>query len=177
MPDTEQKVTLYDLSTTLMAALESISEAEANGEELSTEEQEALLQTIEGEMRGKTDRVCQFVHHLESQAELAEKEIKRLTARKKSFEVNIERLANYSHRILTTILHTDKLEGETSSIRLKKLPDTVQILNRMSVPAEYQETLPAEIKVNILAIKAAMKAGKSVAGAVLITDRTKAEFK
>ena len=177
----EQKVTLYDLSATLMEALENMAEAEReadeNGETVSAEQNEAFLRVIEGEMRGKTDRMCQFIHHMESQIKLADDELKRLTARKKSFESNINRLADYAHRILTTILHADHLDGETSSIRLRKLPDSVQILSRASVPAEYQETLPPEIKVNMLAIKAAMKAGKQVAGAVLITDRTKAEFK
>lgn len=177
----EQKVTLYDLSATLMEALQSIAEAEteaeANGETLSTEQNEAFLRVIESEMRGKTDRMCQFIHHVESQVKLADDEVKRIQARKKGFESNITRLENYAHRVLTEVLHTEKLDGETNSIRLRKLPDQVQILNRMSIPAEYQEVQPPEIKVNLNAIKAAMKAGKGVAGAVLIENRTKAEFK
>ena len=177
MPEIEQKVTLYDLSATLMDALNSIAELESNGEPLSIEEQEALLHVIETEMRGKTDRMCQFVRHLESQVLLAGEEIKRLTARKRMFEGHVTRLESYAQRVLVDVLHTQKIEGETNTIQLRKLPDTVSLLNHALISNKYRLEIPASFSYDLNAIKAAMKAGKVIDGAMLITDRTKVVFK
>src|SRR4030095_2681662 len=121
-----------------------------------------IERTVDAQIR-KVDSFCRFLAHLESQAELAEKEIKRLKTREAVFANLQERLKQYAvFTMQKNGLRT--LEGDTSKLTLRT--------NQPAVEIDSEESLPAKFKiirfdVDKRAIKAAIKSGEEVSGAHL----------
>ena len=92
----------------------------------------------------KRDRVADFIHFCEGMAELAKAEGKRLQARQKHFEATAERVSAMVLRVLD-YLGVKKLEGRTNTLKKRKCPPSVRIIDEAKVPAEYKHitvTLP-----------------------------------
>jgi hypothetical protein len=144
--------------------------------------------------------VADFIHFCEGMAELAKAEGKRLQARQKHFEATAERVSAMVLRILD-FLGVKKLEGRTNTLKKRKCPPSVRILDEAKVPAEYKHitvTLPLpqwqellagsgeefreavlsgirkqETSVELEAIKQALNLEKAVEGADLVINRFK----
>ena len=101
--------------------------------------------------RDARDRIGRFFGFCESQDRFAGEEIKRLQARRKSYQATIERMEKYIVRIIEE-KGTDvkgkypKLEGTTFAFGLRACPASVDITNEEVVPSWYKTltiTIPA----------------------------------
>lgn len=129
----ERSLTLYEVETELMEALEMSDDSDPTfPQPLDT----VIALYLEGAIE-KRDRVAGFLKHLETQAEFAAAEIKRLQDRKRKFENAQKRLKdNIAHVMALT--GQKKLEGKTSTLSLRKNPPRVVIVDEELVPAEFK---------------------------------------
>ena len=186
--------TLFQIEESLVLLAESAEE-----EGLTLEIERALTVYLEGAAE-KRDRVADFIHFCEGMAELAKAEGKRLQARQKHFEATAERVSAMVLRVLD-YLGVKKLEGRTNTLKKRKCPPSVRIIDEAKVPAEFKYitvTLPLpqwqellagtgeefrkavvcgirkeETTVELEAIKQALNREKRVEGADLVVNRFK----
>jgi hypothetical protein len=186
--------TLFQIEESLMLLAESAEE-----EGLTPEIETALTAYLEGAVE-KRDRVAEFIHFCEAMAELAKAEVKRLQARQKHFEATAERVSGMVLRVLDW-LGVKKLEGRTNTLKKRKCPPSVNVIDEQKIPAEYKRvtvTLPLpqwqellagtpegsrntvlsvlrkqEITLDLEAIKQALNLEKVVEGADLAINRFK----
>jgi Siphovirus Gp157 len=186
--------TLFQIEESLVLLAESAEE-----EGLTPEIERALTVYLEGAAE-KRDRVADFIRFCEGMAELAKAEGKRLQARQKHFEATAERVSAMVLRVLD-YLGVKKLEGRTNTLKKRKCPLSVKIIDDAKVPAEFKHitvTLPLpqwqellagsreefrkavlsgirkqETSVELEAIKQALNLEKTVEGADLVINRFK----
>jgi hypothetical protein len=186
--------TLFQIEESLVLLAESAEE-----EGLTPEIERALTVYLEGAAE-KRDRVADFIHFCEGMAELAKAEGKRLQARQKHFEATAERVSAMVLRVLD-YLGVKKLEGRTNTLKKRKCPPSVKIIDDAKVPAEFkhitvtlllpqwQELLAGsgeelrkavlssirkqETTVELEAIKQALNLERTVEGADLVINRFK----
>src|SRR5215470_7370391 len=189
--DLGKALTLFQIEESLVLLAESAEE-----EGLTPEIEQALTVYLEGAAE-KRDRVADFIHFCEGMAELAKTEGKRLQARQKHFEATAERVSAMVLRVLD-YLAVKKLEGRTNTLKKRKCPPSVKIIDEAKVPAEFKHitvTLPLpqwqellagtreefrqtvvsgirkqEISVELEAIKQALNLEKIVEGADLVIN-------
>ena len=190
--DLAKALTLFQIEESLVLLAESAEE-----EGLTPEIEQAMTVYLDGAME-KRDRVADFIHFCEGMAELAKAEGKRLQARQKHFEATAERVSTMVLRVLD-YLGVKKLEGRTNTLKKRKCPPSVKIIDEAKVPAEYKHitvTLPLpqwrlagsgeefrkavlsgirkqETSVELEAIKQALNLEKTVEGADLVINRFK----
>jgi hypothetical protein len=186
--------TLFQIEESLMLLAESAEE-----EGLTPEIETALTAYLEGAVE-KRDRVAEFIHFCEAMAELAKAEVKRLQARQKHFEATADRVSSMVLHVLDW-LRVKKLEGRTNTLKKRKCPPSVNVIDEQKIPAEYKRvtvTLPLpqwqellagtsedsrnsllsvlrkqEITLDLEAIKQALNLEKVVEGADLAINRFK----
>jgi len=192
--DLAKTLSLFQIEESLVLLAES---AEADG--LTPEIESALAAYLKGAVE-KRDRVAEFIHFCEAMAELAKAEVKRLQARQKHFEAAAERVSGMVLRVLDW-LGAEKLEGRTNTLKKRKCPPSVNVIDEQKIPAEYKRvsgTLPLpqwqqllagtpedarntvlsavrkqEITLDLEAIKQALNLEKAVEGADLALNRFK----
>jgi hypothetical protein len=192
--DLAKALTLFQIEESLVLLAESAEE-----EGLTPEIEQAMTVYLEGAAE-KRDRVADFIHFCEGMAELAKAEGKRLQARQKHFEATAERVSAMVLRVLD-YLGVKRLEGRTNTLKKRKCPASVKIIDEAKVPAEYKHitvTLPLpqwqellagsgeefrnavlcgirkqEISVELEAIKQALNLERTVEGADLVINRFK----
>lgn len=165
--------TLYELEDELLALIET---GEGGVPEELRGEYEARLEQTFCATRAKRDRVAEFSRYLDSQAELAKAEAKRLSARAADFQIMRERLHSYVKRTMEATGQR-KLEGEFSTFNLRKNPARVEITAEVLVPLDYKRHIPERWEPDKMAIKDAIKAGTEVPGAALIAGEDRLEIK
>jgi hypothetical protein len=186
--------TLFQIEESLMLLAESAEE-----EGLTPEIETALTAYLEGAVE-KRDRVAEFIHFCEAMAELAKAEVKRLQARQKHFEAAAERVSSMVLHVLDW-LRVKKLEGRTNTLKKRKCPPSVNVIDEQKIPAVYKRvtvTLPLpqwqellagisedsrnsllsvlkkqEVTLDLEAIKQALNLEKAVEGADLAINRFK----
>jgi hypothetical protein len=192
--DLAKTLSLFQIEESLVLLAES---SEASG--LTPEIEGALAAYLKGAVE-KRDRVAEFIRFCESMAELAKAEAKRLRARQKHFEAAAERVSSMVLHVLDW-LGAEKLEGRTSTLKKRKCPPSVNVIDEQKIPAEYKRvtvTLPLpqwqqlldgipegarntvlagvrkqEISLDLEAIKQALSLEKAIEGADLALDRFK----
>jgi Siphovirus Gp157 len=195
--DLAKALTLFQIEESLVLLAESAEE-----EGLTPEIEQALTVYLEGAAE-KRDRVADFIHFCEGMTELAKAEGKRLQARQKHFEATAERVSAMVLRVLDH-LGVKKLEGRTNTLKKRKCPASVKIIDEAKVPDEYKHitvTLPLpqwqellagageefrkavlsgirrqETSVELEAIKQALNLEKTVEGADLVINRFKLQL-
>jgi Siphovirus Gp157 len=131
-------LTLFQVEQSLVLLAESAEE-----EGLTPELEQALVRYIEGAVE-KRDRVAEFIIFCEGMAALAKSEVKRLQARQKHFEATAERVSAMVLRVLD-FLGVAKLEGRTHTLKKRRCPASVKIIDEEKIPAAYKRitvTLP-----------------------------------
>jgi len=192
--DLATALSLFQIEESLVLLAES---AEADG--LTPEIEGALATYLKGAVE-KRDRVAEFIRFCEGMAELAKAEVKRLQARQKYFEAAAERVSSMVLRVLDW-LGAEKLEGRTNTLKKRKCPPSVNVIDEQKIPAEYKRvtvTLPLaqwqrilagtpedartavlpsvrkqEIALDLEAIKQALNLENAVEGADLMLNRFK----
>jgi Siphovirus Gp157 len=131
-------LTLFQVEQSLVLLAESAEE-----EGLTPELEQALVRYLEGAVE-KRDRVAEFILFCEGMAGLAKNEVKRLQARQKHFEATGERVSAMVLRVLD-FLGVTRLEGRMHTLKKRKCPASVKILEEAKIPAAYKRitvTLP-----------------------------------
>lgn len=192
--DLAKTLSLFQIEESLVLLAESAEE-----EGLTPEIESALAAYLEGAVE-KRDRVAEFIRFCEGMAELAKAEVKRLQARQKYFGAAAERVSSMVLRVLDR-LGAERLEGRTNTLKKRKCPPSVNVIDEQKIPAEYKRvtvTLPLaqwqqllartpedarkavlsgvrkqEISLDLEAIKQALNLGQAVEGADLALNRFK----
>src|SRR6202158_2045522 len=129
--------TLYELEDNLQALANSIAlaEDEHTRQLILAEIGHALRRTKE-----KRDAVVAFLRHCELQQKFADAEIQRIEKRK-AFIANVEEeLENYVVQLIEQFAPPDRkgiqrLEGNVSSMRIQKNPDSALITDLNAIPS------------------------------------------
>jgi Siphovirus Gp157 len=143
-----QACTLYELEDTLQALANSIALAEDEPvrQIILSEIGDALRKT-----KGKRDSVVAFLRHCELQQKFADSEIERI-GKRKALIANVQaHLECYVVRLIEQFAPPDRkgvqrLEGNVSSMRIQKNPDSVLITDLTEIPSAYKHvtlTMPA----------------------------------
>jgi Siphovirus Gp157 len=135
--------TLYELEDNLQALVNSIELAEeSSARELILEEiGQALRKTTE-----KRDAVVAFLRHCEMQQRFADAEVERIRKRKASIARVQEELESHLVGVVERYAKSDRrgvrrLEGNFSSLRIQKNPDSVLITDIEAVPLAFKQAL------------------------------------
>lgn len=156
------QLTLYEITSDLAALVNTLDMIEDPVKRAECEAEIARLISLQ---LTKIDHFCQFLAHLESQAELCAHEIDRIKGRQYYLKRTLERLENYAIRVMEE-QETRKLDGETSSLRLRQNPPAVEITDAAKVPDEYRIVVET-VSFDKRAIKKALETGSEVPGADL----------
>jgi hypothetical protein len=142
--------TLYELEDNLQALSDSIAlaEDEPTRQIILDEIGQALRRTKE-----KRDAVVAFLRQCEVQQKFADAEIERIEKRKAFIASVQEQLGNYVVRLIEQLAPADRkgiqrLEGNVSSMRIQKNPDSVLIMDLNAIPLAYKHvtvTMPAYV--------------------------------
>ena len=137
--------TLYELEDNLQALVNSIDLAEEPSarESILEEIGHALRRTTE-----KRDAVVQFLRHCEVQRRFADTEIERIEKRKASIARLQEELESHLVGVVERYATPDRrgvqrLEGNFSSLRIQKNPDSVLISDVGAVPLAFKQVVVA----------------------------------
>jgi len=130
--------TLFQIEESLVLLAESAEE-----EGLTPEIEATLTAYLESAVE-KRDRLAEFIHFCDAMAELAKAEVKRLQARQKHFEATARRVSTMVLHVLDW-LGVKKLEGRINTLKKRKRPSSVNVIDELRIPAEYKRmtvTLP-----------------------------------
>ena len=157
------KKSIYNIESEYLALVESIEE---NGGEVNEEIQHALLINKE-EMELKAAQYAFVVKDLLGDVDIIDTEIKRLSELKKVKNKIVDRLKS-------TVSEAMKLYGiEKISLPSLKIffkeAKSVSILDESIIPDEYKKT-EVVVSVKKADISAAIKEGKEVPGAILVSN-------
>src|SRR5580704_17314913 len=135
--------TLYELEDNLEAFANTIDLAEDEpARRLIVDEiGQALRKTTE-----KRDAVVAFLRHCEMQQRFAEAEVERIRKRKASIARVQEELESHLVGVVERYAKSDRrgvrrLEGNFSSLRIQKNPDSVLITDIVAVPLAFKQAL------------------------------------
>ena len=138
-----QSCTLYELEDTLQAFVNTIAMAEepAARDAILVEIGQALKKTKE-----KRDAIVGFLRHCEQQQKFADAEIERIQKRKALIARVRADLEFYLVQVIDQFAVPDRrgikrLEGNFSSMRLQKNPDSVAITDEQALPAAWKDVV------------------------------------
>jgi hypothetical protein len=150
VPTPKAALTLYELEDNLAAlanTFELVEEAETKRLILD-EIGHALRQVKE-----KRDAVVGFLRHCEAQQRFADQEIERIKSRRDRIAEFQEELEQYVIRVIDQFVVPDRrgvkrMEGNFSSLRIQKNPDSVVITDEKALPVAWKDvvlTMPAHV--------------------------------
>ena len=141
-------LTLYDIEDNLASLANTLELAEEAGakEMIMDEIGHALLQAQE-----KRDAVVRFIRHCEAQQAFADQEIERIKYRRDRIARLQAELEQYVILVIDRFVIPDRrgvkrLEGNLSSMRIQKNPDSVSITDEQTLPNAWKDiviTMPA----------------------------------
>ena len=171
--------TLFEIQDDTMNLLEY--HVDEDGVIIETEEEfDALYDSIQLDLRTKLDNTNCLQKMIDGEITVIDKEIKRLTAEKKAREAKREWLKNrvdyFVKRQFTDengnidfeSIHKYKLDLPHSKISYRK-SDSIEITNFDLIPSKYIKK-KVEENPDKVAIKEAIKNGKEISGAKLVTN-------
>jgi hypothetical protein len=154
---------LYEITDHLAALFDTIEMVETPEDRLAIEAE--IDRYLAAEIR-KVDSVAGYLAHCETQSDFAAAEIKRLQERKALYERRFDRVKQYVIGVME-FQGLKKIEGQTSTLALRGCPASVDVLDEAAVPEEFK-IAKTVVSVDKKALKAALEAGRDVAGADLV---------
>jgi Siphovirus Gp157 len=150
IPAPQPALTLYEVEDNLAAlanTFELVEEAEAR--QLILDEIGSALRLA----REKRDALVGFLRHCEAQQKFADQEIERIRNRRDRIARLQEELTQYVVRVIDQFVVPDRrgvkrLEGNFSSLRIQKNPDSVVITDEKTLPLALKDavlTMPAYV--------------------------------
>ena len=161
---------IVDLRTFSGALFEEFFQSIVDQEELQNldgAQNEQLKTYLQGAVE-KRDRLGEFIHRLEAEAESIRNEEKRLAERRKGFEKIAGCMRSSIHQQMLD-WQMKKVEGKLYTFAVQKNAPSVEIVNEAEIPGEYIDYKP---QIDKAKVKEALQAGTEVPGAKLVTDRT-----
>ena len=125
------------------------------------------LEVLTGDLIAKGKDVLLFMANLAGDIAAFDTEIKRMTARKKTMQVNHDWLKEYLRTNMIECAIT-KIESPVFTAALRKAGKMVEITDEEALPVEYQTLIPASWNINKRQILKDLKAGIEIPGARLI---------
>ena len=172
--------TLFEIQDQMMNLLDYGGDSET-GEIIEDEEEfNKLYDSIQLDLETKLDNTNCLCKMLDGELDVIDKEIKRLTAEKKSRENKIKWLrsrvdyfvkrqfTNDNGELDTEGVHNYKLSLPHSKISYRK-SESVEVTNQDLIPSKFIKKIVEE-KPDKVAIKEAIKSGKDVSGVNLVTN-------
>lgn len=143
------------------------------------DDSQAIADTLEAEaypLEIKAQNVAYAIKNLEATATAIKSAEKEMADRRKAIENRAEHLREYAKTCME-IAGVQKIECPHFALSIKKNPESVDIFEPWLVPAEFmKQAEPPPPSPDKTAIKAAIKEGKEVAGAMLV-QATRLEIK
>ena len=153
--------TLYEIAVQYQELSELVDREEVTAEEVID-----TFEAIVDAAGVKIDAICEIYRNKVATIKLLKDEVKRLEGIKEQHEKAAARLENLVYTYLN-ITGKRRENGEKFSVSLRKNPPSVNITNEAEIPKEYiREKVTTSI--DKAAIKDALKAGETVAGAELV---------
>lgn len=157
---------LYELSSELAVIEDELIDA---GGEL-TDELEKRLDSCTMGFNAKVENIAKWVLDLGAREETVDREIARLTVRKKAVQNLQRRLKEYTKMCMERAGKT-KLDFGAVTVSVHRNPPSVEVRDEKAVPVRFITIIPEQHVIDKKALLEALKAGEKVEGAVLITDR------
>lgn len=144
--------TMYELTADYLTVLGMATDGETPPEAIAD-----TLEAIGGEIEIKAENSAVIMQELKAEAEKLDAEIKRLTARKKTLEINADAI---KERLYNAMKATGKEKFKTTlfSFTIGKNPVKLVIDDAEKIPKKY--LIPQPAKVDNAALKEELKAGK-----------------
>jgi hypothetical protein len=155
---------LYELEAQYRDALDRLPIDPETGEILN-EESLAALDALQGDLKEKLCSVAAFSKELVAEADAIKTAYASMQTREKALRNRADWLKRYARE---TMVRTGVQKAETPFCRVSvgKPMMKVEITDLAKVPYDFLK--PVEIKADLAKIKAALKAGETVAGASLV---------
>lgn len=158
---------LYELSGELALIASELIDA---GGEL-TDDLEKRLDSCTLGFNAKVENIGKWVLDLECREEAIDRELSRLTARKKSVQNLQRRLKEYTKMCMERVGKT-RVEFGAMTVSVHRNPPSVEVRDEKSIPARFLTIIPEQHILDKKTLLETLKAGETVNGAVLVTDRT-----
>ena len=123
--------TLYELTGEYMELM-SLMEDDSIDDQMIQD----TLEGVEGEIEEKADAIAKIIKSAKTEAEVIEREEKRLNSRKKMLLNNADRLKDYLEKVMRTTGKT-KFKTALFGFGIQKNPPTVVIDNEANIPEEF----------------------------------------
>lgn len=157
-------LTLYELSEEMKALDELIFMQDGEFDETA---EELYVEQVT-KMATKADDFGRYLRTRESLAANIKEEEKRLAARRKALENHVERLKRYAVMALRN-MGRPKVEGTTFTLVVQKNAPAITVTAEpYALPEEFVRVIPATIEADKVALLAAIKAGREIAGVALV---------
>jgi hypothetical protein len=150
IPAPKNTLTLYEIEDNLAALANTFEMVE------EAQDRQMILDEIGRTMRqakDKRDAVVGFLRHCEAQQRFADQEIERIKNRRDRLAKFQAEFEQYLIRVIDQFVVPDRrgvkrLEGNFSSMRIQKNPDSVVITDEEALPAAWKDvvlTMPAHV--------------------------------
>ena len=156
------KLSLYDLSTNYLQALDFLTDPEMD---LPIEAVNDTLEALAGELEDKAINVAKFLCNMEAIAEAIKAAEEAMAKRRKALENRVKWMKDY---LKSNMEHTgiSKIECPYFKLSVQNNPAAVNIIDEEAVPVQFKVQV-ITWKIDKPAIKVAIKKGEAVPGAIL----------
>ena len=158
---------LYDIADNIRVLADMV---EAEGGEFDEQTIADTLDGLEGDLNQKADNIGKLVKMLGRQADACELESVRLKDRAEKLRQRSDSVTAYLHACMK-VVGIRKVDNELFNIALRKTPDVIELDEELLPKKWFVEKITE--RPDRRGILAAVKAGQSVRGATLVTDREK----
>lgn len=155
-------MTLYEINNQMNEAMLAAFDPETG--EILDDEMTERFEQLALDRDKKIENVCCMIKNLKAEAEALKAEKYAFALRQRAAESKAESLTKY----LASVLNGEKFDSVRAKVSWRK-SEAVQIDDISSLPQEYVSYTPSADKTEI---KKALKAGKEIAGASLVTNQS-----
>ena len=127
---------LYDLTTNYLTLMQLLEDDNQDVDAIKEE-----LSHIEMQFNEKAESIARLILNYESDVDATEKELGRLSARKKTLDNKIKWLKEYLLNEMI-VAKLDKIPGKVLTLSLRKSPMSINIVDSDSVPQEFKKLVP-----------------------------------
>lgn len=161
---TEKSASLYDINSALFEALEAVTVDEETGEVVGAE----AVRELQEMSAEKLTNIAKYIRQKQALVNEMNEHIKIVRDRMKTQEKTIE----YLERLVVGGLETLKIKKiDAPDIRVSTRKSTsLEIFDKDQIPKEYMLEI-LTVKPDVAGMKAAIKAGKEIAGARLVENQ------
>jgi len=162
--------TLNQILECVDAYVDTLDMIESDAERIQAE---AELDTYLAQLARKVDNTVEFLDFLEARQTTRKLQVVRLEKANKRDTLIVERIEASIQRTIETS-GRDRLEGSHYTLRLRKCPPSVDVLNMEQVPEEYRR-YKVTVEADKTKAKPALKDGESIDGLKYVTDKKRVE--